>query len=60
MDKKQPNHRPLGQTLEQMERDDPVVREAARRYNATVKELLEGRIHRLPCLDLSCKWHHET
>ena len=59
MGDKKPNLRSLGSTLQQMEQDDPVVKAAGERYDATVKQILERRVHRLPCLDLSCTWHHD-
>jgi hypothetical protein len=48
---------PLGQELAQLERTDPVIRDAARRLDAAARRLLEGRSHPLPCRLPACPWH---
>lgn len=48
--------------LEELEKHDPVMRRAARRFTAAMRRLTDpdvrARTHRLPCPDTACPWHH--
>lgn len=50
----------LGEELAELERTDPAVAAAAASFERVKRQVIEGRIHRLPCRDESCQWHHET
>lgn len=51
---------PLGKELARLEREDPVVGEAARRLDETIERIVTGRVdaaHPIPCTREHCEWH---
>jgi hypothetical protein len=48
---------PLGVELAHLEKTDPVVRDAARRFDAMARRVVEGRSHAIPCTLDDCPWH---
>jgi predicted nucleic acid-binding Zn-ribbon protein len=53
-------YRTFSQELAELERTDPVVRAAAESFDRAARQVIEGRVHRLPCERPGCYWHDPT
>lgn len=49
----------LSQALAKLEAEDPNVRAAAESFERMKKQIIEGRVHALPCTIPNCYWHNE-
>lgn len=51
---------PLGVELLRMEQANPALAKLAENIEVTKQRIIEGRMpHPLPCMDESCRLHHE-